>query len=126
MNDRSDDDCNARRRAPRSTLPRWLWWVAGGAALVWLGNRPSATASAALATTSATPAEWLRAVVFPTPGADRPALVRAYQSAEQLPASGAWDEATAAKAELRLSDFGAAARAGLVAAMQRDALFRRS
>ena len=99
-------------------VPSWVWWAAAGVVLVAVSRR-NAPALAAPVTTSA---ECLRALVFPTAGADRLALLHRYQASEGLPPSG-WNMTTAARAEIRLSDFPNAARSSLNSAMTRDDFF---
>jgi len=109
------------REEVATPVPPWVWWVAGGVLLLALTRtRPAPT----IAVDRDTPAERLRALVIPPASSDRVSLLRRYQLAEGVTPSNAWNSATAQAAELRLSDFPPAARAGLVAAMERDPFFR--
>lgn len=112
------------RRSPG--VPGWVWWVGGGVLLLALSRHQSTAAAAPAAPIApgSTQAECLRALVFPTPGADRGKLLTAYQASEGLMSSSTWNEATDAAAERRLGDFGATARAAINSVLERDAFFR--
>lgn len=110
----------SEREEEATPVPSWVWWVAGGVLLLAL-SRPRTTPT--IAVDGDTPAECLRALVIPPAVSDRVSLLRRYQIAEGLAPSAGWNSATARTAELRLGDFPSAARAGLVAAMERDRFF---